>query len=575
MKNLVAVFALFFFLALFSCQRTGSVLSQIDVLAGTNPDSAWSLLNSINDVEGMDRADRAAYYLQLTRVKDKRYMPLDHDSLLDYSLAYYKEQNDALKIAMCWFYKGRMFFEAARNKEATQCFKEAEHWALLSGDCNIIGLVYNYLGLVKQRLGQYEEALGFHRKSLNCGLKQQNASYIIDGLNNMGKSFAFLGRLDSARCYFSQSLTYLEDEPLKQAFVYYNIGVFFFDAQEFSEASFYIRQSISKEKEGSSDMYSSYAMLGNIYYAEGKADSADYCWNKSLETSSLAVKECTYGFFYNRYLQEENYKEATKYAELYIQYADSIYRSSTAKEVAEIQAKYDNLSLRSHQLEYDVKVATLRLLILVLVILSIISLWWILRRQARKKEKLKRFILQREEELLEMKEELLDLQKANLSYQGENESLAQQCDDMQFLIEQKEQDIALTKKDGEKQLHLQRRKTEMECSIGRGASLLAEIDNYKWSSGFCPEALDASDFKDIIGYYRLVDEAFINKLEKRYSFTPMEVTVCILFRKKLDQAQIADIMGSSKDTFTRTKTRIKSKIREVKAHTLEEVIIFL
>ncbi len=576
MKNLVSVIALFFLLAFSACQRTGCLLSSIESLVNANPDSAWTLLNSISDVEGLDRGDRAEYYLQLAHTKYKRDMAQDDDSLLDYSLAYYKEQNDPHKIAMCWLYKGRAHFEANRYTEAARCYKEAEAMALQSADEKMLEFVYNQLGHVHYHTALFDEALVLYRKSLTYSMKRRNAGSIVSNLNNIGRSFVFLEHSDSAMHYFRRSLDYLaDDDPKSQALAYYNLGVFLYDRGEFSEASSFIRQSVNKDSTETSGIHLSYAMLGNIYYAEGKVDSADYFWNKSLETSDYDTRVCTYGYLYNRYLREEKYKEATQYAELLLQYSDSLYLSSSAKEVANIQAKYDNLSLRSRQLKADANIARLCLLVLAVVFSSTLSFWWFQHRQARKKERLKRLIFEKEQELLGLKEDLVELQQANLSYQGENKSLTRQYEEMQLQISRKEQEIALLKEDGEKQLDLQGRQDTISSSVGRGFIQMHAIDDYIMHPEKCPKVLTVSDLKDIVCLYRFIEESFIDKLEKKYKLKTFEVAICILYRKKLNNKQVAEVMGSSPNTLGRTKTRIKAKMYGINASTLEEIVIAL
>lgn len=74
-----------------------------------------------------------------------------------------------------------------------------------------------------------------------------------------------------------------------------------------------------------------------------------------MKTSDPSIKVCVYHSLYQTYKTNGDYKSAVDYAEKCLQYADSVYRIEALREVADIQEKYDNETLRNRNLESEVR----------------------------------------------------------------------------------------------------------------------------------------------------------------------------------------------------------------------------
>jgi len=94
-------------------------------LMETSPDSALHLLLQIKPNQSLSSADQALYGLLLFEALDKKYLPLQPDSAINFSLNYYQNKNDKEHLAKSYFYKGRMFKYAQRYDEATEVYLKA------------------------------------------------------------------------------------------------------------------------------------------------------------------------------------------------------------------------------------------------------------------------------------------------------------------------------------------------------------------------------------------------------------------------------------------------------------------
>lgn len=408
---------------------------------------------------------------------------------------------------------------------------------------------------------------------MECSYKQNNKSFIINDLNNIAGTHLLQGHSDSAAHYYQRSISYLSETDVdQQAFAYYNIGAFYYETGNPSEAKLYIQQSIAK-RSSEDQKFSSYAILANICYAAGKVDSADYYWDKSLMSQDPAVKECTYNYLYNRFFFEENYVAAIKYAELYMQYADSVYRLTTAKEVAEIQVKYDNETLQRKHLESKLSLFYLWFSLWGVFCLAVSLFVCFGIRVSRQKRKLNDIILYKKEELDLLKREFMNLQVDNSSNIGENYMLKGKLELLRNKIVQKESEIE-TIRSGYKQSKVIEREEKYDKAIVEGLRLFKQIDEALDTSK--PLFLNTTSFQSFVCFYQEFDMKFMISLKKKmYVLTPMECTICILFRREFSHKKVANLIGNTPETLSRSKNRIKEKMLHKDLRTLEEIMLLL
>ena len=87
-----------------------------------NPDSSYSILESITTPQKMSQRDYALYCLLLTQSIEKTYRPLLSDSLIKTSLNYFKDNMDRKLLAQSYFYAGRA------NEEMKNVLKAIEYY---------------------------------------------------------------------------------------------------------------------------------------------------------------------------------------------------------------------------------------------------------------------------------------------------------------------------------------------------------------------------------------------------------------------------------------------------------------
>jgi hypothetical protein len=105
-----------------SCSLLPNELKYAEKILETNPDSALQILQKIQPTTSMSNADRALYGLLYFEALDRTKSPLKPDSLIDFSLNYYFQNNDKIPLARSYYYKAKTLKIAQRFDDATLLF---------------------------------------------------------------------------------------------------------------------------------------------------------------------------------------------------------------------------------------------------------------------------------------------------------------------------------------------------------------------------------------------------------------------------------------------------------------------
>ena len=101
-------------------------LHRAEALMNENPDSAWTLLNTVSLDEMEQNRTRALYALLYTQAQDKKYIDETDDSLISIAVDYYCDTDDIRHKFLSFYYKGRVYTNAKDYLNAMTCYMEAE-----------------------------------------------------------------------------------------------------------------------------------------------------------------------------------------------------------------------------------------------------------------------------------------------------------------------------------------------------------------------------------------------------------------------------------------------------------------
>ena len=220
---------------------------------------------------------------------------------------------------------------------------------------------YNLLGLIHERSRDYEKAKTYYTRALQiraqAGLKK-DVGYSYNSLGSLSFS---LSKYDEALNYFLKSLEIRKEikDPDALSQTYGNLAATYLIMKDYQTSLRYFQRAFDLLK-ASTNKYRiavNYSGLGEVYTHLGDNQKAEsYLQRSEALAKSMRHKEVLVET-YNRLRQLEvsrgRYKSAMKYVELKHMYEDSIYTEENARQIAEVETRYESekKDQKIHELE--------------------------------------------------------------------------------------------------------------------------------------------------------------------------------------------------------------------------------
>ena len=120
-------------------------LSSADEIMNEHPDSALSLLKSIDSREFKSSHNQALYALLLSQAYDKNFIDLTNDSLISIAVNHFSNGNNHRYSMLAHYYHARIHYNAGNLPDCvTSCLK-AEQSGLNTQEHLYLGLIYRLL----------------------------------------------------------------------------------------------------------------------------------------------------------------------------------------------------------------------------------------------------------------------------------------------------------------------------------------------------------------------------------------------------------------------------------------------
>ena len=274
---------LLFFYSLTSCNNNlEDELATADAIINDNPDSVLNILSSIEFPEELQDKNKADYWRLRSLAHSKKRETLIYDSLVIYSLNYYKVNNDIEKMLDSYMLASEYFQWKELSANAKDMLSEGLSKAVLAKDTSRISQFMHKLGFLYLLNRNYEEAADIYKKRML--FTNDHFSYYIAGLYLTG---------DSAKYYRDESikLALLKGDTLPAAHYLRNYASsVYYKNKDYKQAI----NAIKKTGE-LSNYYKNFGIndqiLAQIYLALGMPDSAQFYLDKSL----IEKRKSSYG----------------------------------------------------------------------------------------------------------------------------------------------------------------------------------------------------------------------------------------------------------------------------------------
>lgn len=173
------------------------LLLQADSLMDTHPDSALSLLQTIDTATIPTPADRALYLLLLTQaqVKTDQTASIDH---ITRAADYFNDNSGSRQQMLSLYYLGLLQSEYQKFDQAIINLLESERLAVEQGNWFYLGLIDREISIVYQNVYSMNMSLMYSQKAVNAFLKSGNKEYWNYERCNLANSYISAGDIHKA-----------------------------------------------------------------------------------------------------------------------------------------------------------------------------------------------------------------------------------------------------------------------------------------------------------------------------------------------------------------------------------------
>lgn len=191
MRNRALIISLLFVQLIVGC--TGSsyvseILSRAEGLMSEHPDSAYTLLNEIDQNMFDSSAQRARFARLITKAQYKNYKTAESDSLIQTAISYYEKHNMKTELAESYMLRGNIEIEKKQNHKAMHTLQIAAELGEEIGEDFLLGQIYSNLYDLCRTEYNADQVI-FAEKALEYYRKNGDEYYIIDAMNNLGMAY--------------------------------------------------------------------------------------------------------------------------------------------------------------------------------------------------------------------------------------------------------------------------------------------------------------------------------------------------------------------------------------------------
>ena len=541
-------------------------LEEAEALLTENPDSAYRLLQAIERPERRQEAEYATWCLLMTQATDKSFREHTSDSLIRVAVRYFSKQHDPERLATALYTQGRVEKELGKNEEAARLFVKAldvakggEDYELQFLASSHLGTLYAYSHLDSLAFSAYEQALHFAELAQDSSSISYSHAYLgrVYGLQNNWHEAIHAYQKAIAIASQVQSIPALRLGLSELATAYCRIQAYqnAFDClqrlQDLADKSLTTNQAIT------------YLNIGDLYRLMGCYDLAIPYLEKALNTKNMYTKRSTYQCFYYLYIEQQNYKKAIEYNNLYWVCNDSIQKIGKQKEIIAVEKKYNNEKLMNEKQQLELKQSRMLLIgggIFLLIIIVFLFIY------ADKK----RIIARLFEELNNVQCQIVEKERAIIEYQQEVAVLSHKqsnFNDLQQIRNNMEAEIKL--------LHqqiktLKQRQSELLIRLNHRNDQIQQYEKIMERKENIPDILtrikktariEESEWPELIAHIDALHCQFSARLKKAYpELTDADIRLCCLIKLGYERKDQIALLALNEDSFDKRKQRLRKRI---------------
>lgn len=387
----------------FACRRPvySPQLVEADSLCEVNEtERALKTLHLLaKDTAQMNDDELFYYHLLTIKASDKLYVPSTSDSLIRRIIAHYENGGDERLLPEVYYYAGRVYSDLGDAPQALDYFQKALD--LVENDTTNLKLksvIYSQMGYTAFFCNIYKRALYFHSKNYEIGKRQKDSISMVYGLMDIGNCYEMMHKLDSAKIVYYKALDIAlqtKDKELEST-ITTQIAAFCHTNNDVQEGLRLIRKAIAFD-----DIYNrsaNYCTAGLLYSAANQEDSAYYYFRKNIQIGNIYAKQTAYKWFSDYYNRKHIPDSTVKYANLFKNITDSIFKITSIEAVEKMNSLYnyqirekENIRLEKENNRKQWLITILTIIVFFTTITLIYVIMYIREKQRKLKYKLQKY----------------------------------------------------------------------------------------------------------------------------------------------------------------------------------------
>lgn len=584
--------SIFLWISCGSDKDVKDILSKSDTLLQSNPDSAFTLLESVEELDVLSDETFAAWCLANANVRDV----LRKESLsIDYMLRafnYFKDKGQINEQARIGMFLGHAYNASQQRDKAMNIYLVALDLADRSQDYNLAGYINTYLADLYKAEEKYSLAKDKYKEASVYFEKANNNRSKAIAIANTGFMTYFIDKTSSLTLDYylkSDSIALELNDTEVLSMVNNRIGLYYIEKHEFDLAEEHLLKAINYSKSRSE---ASYYALSDLYVLKGQIEKSRDLLRKISATANTETKA---GFIYQQYLLEkgeQNWKKALEYYEEALAYVDSVRNVQSKTDLLVIEKKYTTEKIRNENnlLRLKSQRYFLSLVLIVAISLLLIVVFQLIMRRKDKKIRLQEQVLhqkdmflvkqqlelrQMETELSKKEYELLNRRKVMQEHHTLLEKQNSALELREHEIEKQEEELRMQEKEVEalkNDVNSLKLKVLQNTAISKKIIKCAQKVTVGTDDG--KSLLSEADWTSLLNEVNAVYKSFTTSLQQAVpELTFEDIRFCCLLLVGLETKELSVVLSINPSSIRQRKMRIRAKAGLTNAQTtLEEFL---
>ncbi|MPL91301.1 hypothetical protein SDC9_37369 [bioreactor metagenome] len=584
--------SIFLWISCGSDKDVKDILSKSDALLQSNPDSAFTLLESVEELDVLSDETFAAWCLANANVRDILFKePLSTDYMLR-AFNYFKNKGRINEQARIGMFLGHAYNASQQRDKAMNIYLVALDLADRSQDYNLAGYINTYLADLYKAEEKYSLAKDKYKEASVYFEKANNNRSKAIAIANTGFMTYFIDKTSSLTLDYylkSDSIALELNDTEVLSMVNNRIGLYYIEKHEFDLAEEHLLKAINYSKSRSE---ASYYALSDLYVLKGQIEKSRDLLRKISATANTETKA---GFIYQQYLLEkgeQNWKKALEYYEEALAYVDSVRNVQSKTDLLVIEKKYTTEKIRNENnlLRLKSQRYFLSLVLIVAISLLLIVVFQLIMRRKDKKIRLQEQVLhqkdmflvkqqlelrQMETELSKKEYELLNRRKVMQEHHTLLEKQNSALELREHEIEKQEEELRMQEKEVEalkNDVNSLKLKVLQNTAISKKIIKCAQKVTVGTDDG--KSLLSEADWTSLLNEVNAVYKSFTTSLQQAVpELTFEDIRFCCLLLVGLETKELSVVLSINPSSIRQRKMRIRAKAGLTNAQTtLEEFL---